>query len=123
MVTLDELSYRLARMEDERGVLDTLYRYGHTFDHGPTRSGWTASPTTACGTRSLVRSSAIGRLASLVRDAASRRPSSPHTHARGFGRYRDRLVRCPDGRYRFTERVIEAEAMELRGTSYVLARR
>src|SRR5439155_20560469 len=32
---LDELGRRLARIEDERGVLDTLYRYGHSIDHGP----------------------------------------------------------------------------------------
>ena len=41
-------------------------------------------------------------------------------YMRGFGRYRDQLVRCADGRWRFTERVIEAEAMELRGRNYVL---
>jgi hypothetical protein len=26
-----------------------------------------------------------------------------------FGRYRDRLVRCPDGKWRFTERICEGE--------------
>ena len=30
---------------------------------------------------------------------------------RVFGRYRDRLVRCPDGRWRFLERVAEVESM------------
>jgi 3-phenylpropionate/cinnamic acid dioxygenase small subunit len=32
---LETLARRLARLEDERAVLDTLYRYGHTIDHGP----------------------------------------------------------------------------------------
>jgi hypothetical protein len=30
---------------------------------------------------------------------------------RVFGRYRDRLVRCPDGRWRFHERIAEVESM------------
>ena len=30
---------------------------------------------------------------------------------RVFGRYRDRLVRCPDGRWRFLERIAEVESM------------
>ena len=29
---------------------------------------------------------------------------------RSFGRYRDRLTRCPDGRWRFIERIAEVEA-------------
>jgi hypothetical protein len=36
-------------------------------------------------------------------------------YTRGFGRYRDHLVRCPDGRWRFRERIIDCEGMELRG--------
>jgi ketosteroid isomerase-like protein len=31
---------------------------------------------------------------------------------RTFGRYRDRLVRCPDQRWRFVERIIDIEAIE-----------
>ena len=30
---------------------------------------------------------------------------------RAFGRYRDTLVRCPDGRWRFTERLPDIEAV------------
>ncbi len=30
---------------------------------------------------------------------------------RVFGRYRDRLARCPDGRWRFRERIAEVESM------------
>lgn len=37
-----------------------------------------------------------------------RYPSGPH--ARSFGRYIDKLVRCPDGRWRFMERIAEREA-------------
>jgi hypothetical protein len=30
---------------------------------------------------------------------------------RVFGRYLDKLVRCPDGRWRFRERIAEVESM------------
>ena len=33
-------------------------------------------------------------------------------HVRAFGRYRDRLARCPDGRWRFVERIVEIEAID-----------
>jgi ketosteroid isomerase-like protein len=33
---------------------------------------------------------------------------------RSFGRYRDRLVRCPDGRWRFQERHAESESSRVR---------
>jgi len=31
-----------------------------------------------------------------------------------FGRYRDTLVRCPDGRWRFSERIAEVESIDKR---------
>lgn len=34
MTDLDELTRRLAALEAERGVLATLYRYGHALDYG-----------------------------------------------------------------------------------------
>ncbi len=34
----------------------------------------------------------------------------------GFGRYRDRLVRCSDARWRFAERNVELESWRKRGT-------
>ena len=38
-----------------------------------------------------------------------RYPAGPGIRA--FGRYRDTLVRCPDGRWRFTERLPEIDAV------------
>src|SRR4051812_40723019 len=32
---LQSLADRVGRLEDERGILATLYRYGHTIDYGP----------------------------------------------------------------------------------------
>ncbi len=155
-----ELAARIARLEDERGLLTTLYRYGHTIDYGPdeewvdlfTEDGvWDSVPNEALGPEAK-RITARGR-------EELRRFIATHTHApvrwhkhflaepvvtidgdvasvtsyfvrldrydrgiymRGFGRYLDRLVRCDDGRWRFTERVIESEAMELRGSDVVL---
>jgi hypothetical protein len=37
-------------------------------------------------------------------------PSGGKPNIMAFGRYRDRLVRCADGRWRFTERICETEA-------------
>ena len=34
MTGLDELTRRLAALEAERGVLATLYKYGHALDYG-----------------------------------------------------------------------------------------
>jgi hypothetical protein len=34
MTDIDELARRLQVLEDERGVLSTLHRYGHTLDYG-----------------------------------------------------------------------------------------
>jgi len=37
-------------------------------------------------------------------------PNGVAPNIMAFGRYRDRLVACPDGRWRFTERICETEA-------------
>jgi ketosteroid isomerase-like protein len=39
-----------------------------------------------------------------------------------FGRYRDRLVRCADGRWRFTERIAEVESVDARYPSLAFRR-
>ena len=39
-------------------------------------------------------------------------PDGPYLYA--FGRYRDRLVRCPDGRWRFRRRLAETEDVHVR---------
>jgi hypothetical protein len=140
---------RLARLEDEAAILDTLYRYGHTLDHGP-QSDWVDCFTddatwTTRRHRHLLAGAAEhnvqGRaaLAELVAGfphppeayhkhmlvepridlegdrcqatsyflAVSAHVTGPYILA--FGRYRDRLVRCPDGRWRFEERVAEID--------------
>ena len=156
---IDGVLRRLAVLEDERAILETLYRYGHTIDHGPdeewldcftTDGVWDSIPGPELGPAAR-RITCRGRaeLAAFIA-GHTHAPQRWHKHLlaepqisltgdeatvlsywvridsydegiymRGFGRYRDRLVRCDDGRWRFAERVIEAEAMELRG-SYVL---
>ena len=132
----------------ERGVLDTLYRYGHSIDYGleaewldcftadgvfDVRRGPGDEPgrrhegrdqlarfvarhtrppdrwhkhllieprVTVEGDRATVRSY-FARL-----DATGE--GTPVVHA--FGRYLDELIREPDGRWRFTQRVAEVEA-------------
>lgn len=37
-------------------------------------------------------------------------PEGGQPNIMAFGRYKDRLVRCPDGRWRFTERLCETES-------------
>jgi hypothetical protein len=39
-------------------------------------------------------------------------PDGPYIYA--FGRYRDRLVRCPDGRWRFRRRLAETEDVKVK---------
>jgi hypothetical protein len=150
----------MAVVEDERAILDTLSRYGHTIDHGPdeewldcfTEDGvWDARPGAGIG-------GAAGGILCRGQDEL-RAFIATHTHAperwhkhllveprirldgdaadvlsywvridlsdagiymRGFGRYVDHLVRCTDGRWRIQERVIECEAMEIRGSDAIL---
>jgi hypothetical protein len=160
MASVDDLAERVARLEDERGVLETLHRYGHTIDHGPddewldcfTADGvWDSIPGPELGDKAE-RITRRGRteLAAFIA-GHTHAPQRWHKHLlaepmirvhgdeadalsywvridsyedgiymRGFGRYRDHLVRGDDGRWRFTSRIIECEAMELRGSSYLL---
>jgi hypothetical protein len=39
-------------------------------------------------------------------------PDGPYIYA--FGRYRDRLIRCPDGRWRFRHRLAETEQVRVK---------
>ena len=139
---------RLARLEEERAILATMYRYGHTIDYGLEQDWldcftddavWDVRPRPG---REGVRRVFSGRreLQGFI-SAHTRAPYKYHkhmliepaieldgVHARvdsyfirvdenregvayimAFGRYRDVLVKCADGRWRFKERVVELE--------------
>jgi ketosteroid isomerase-like protein len=133
---------RLQRLEDERGILSTLYTYGHAVDYGYEDQWvdcWTEDAVLHWPTRP---GPLEGREA--IRDAFRAHTHAPdkfHKHflveprirldgdratvesyyarldqyedgpkVRSFGRYRDVLVRCDDGRWRFKERRAENES-------------
>jgi hypothetical protein len=142
---------RLAALEDERGVLDNLYRYGHAIDYGLEEQWLDCFTEDGCfdlrpvgplaGERARNRH-ARGREALATFIAGhSRAPDAYHKHlvieprvrldgdsatvasyfARidrrtpepfifAFVRYHDDLLRCADGRWRFTLRSVEVEA-------------
>lgn len=160
MSTIDDhadLARRLRVLEDERAVLDTLHRYGHSIDFG-LESDWvdcfvddavyesrTDVPDRLASRRSGTGESTPtgvrhrGRAALVAFAAAhTRAPEHRHMHClveprvvvtgdeatatsyflrvdekgdgreiKCFGRYLDRLVRCPDGRWRLRERIAE----------------
>ncbi len=140
------LQERVQRLEDERAILQTLYRYGHTID-GRLPEEWAdcfvddgyfeirvredGEPARHQGRAALMRFVELSqRPGSLVQhglmepvihidgDTASvtsnwvmlRERGVSEPFLRGWGIYRDRLVRCPDGRWRFTERVAISQA-------------
>ena len=99
MTSMEE---RLRLLEDERAILETLYAYGHGLDYG------LEDDFMVCWTEDAVllwpdRASAESMFARLDDYACG--PA-----VRSFGRYRDSLVRCADGHWRFTERFAEREA-------------
>jgi len=143
---LSALQARLRALEEERNILRTLYRYGHTMDYGPgeewvdcfTEDGVFAAPRREGGGH---RQEGRAALTAFMANH-SRAPAKYHKHllieprisingnearvesyfarldeTRGepylqsFGRYKDRLVKCPDGVWRFKERIAEVEAI------------
>jgi 3-phenylpropionate/cinnamic acid dioxygenase small subunit len=140
---------QLLLLDDERRILDTLHRYGHTIDYQledewmdcfTEDATWEThrGPLAAQGRReeTIRGRSALQRLFA----GFSRPPEWWNKHilaqprlevdgdrctvhsyfmvltahptgsfVRVFGRYRDRLVRCPDGRWRFEQRVCEID--------------
>ena len=136
----------LRELLEERAILQTLYRYGHTIDYGLeaewvdlfTEDGvWDVRPV---NDESRPRLRVSGR-AELERFIAThtRAPETYHKHFlvepliridgneatvesyyarideredgpyfRSFGRYRDRMVKSADGRWRFRERTVES---------------
>lgn len=138
-----ELARRVRALEDERGILRTLYAYGHSIDYGDEAmflDCWTHDAVLQWPSREPIE----GRdaLAAAFR-AHTHAPDAYHKHfmveprievsgdeasaqslysrldrdddgepyVRSFGRYVDRLARCPDGRWRFTFRRAENEAL------------
>ena len=153
MTGLDELIRRLAALEAERGVLATLYQYGHALDYGA-EADWVDCFAAAAhyelrdrgaGTADSVRSyDGRDELAAFAA-GHTRAPERFHKHlvadplisvdgdratassyflrldevggervVYAFGRYRDELVRCPDGRWRFAVRIAEIESRRAR---------
>ncbi len=153
MTGLDELTRRLQVLEAERGVLATLYQYGHGLDYGA-EADWVDCFTAAAhyevrepgtGTTASVRSyDGRDELAAFA-SRHTRAPERFHKHlvadpliaidgdrataasyflrlddvdgereVYAFGRYRDELVHCADGRWRFTVRIAEVESRRVR---------
>jgi hypothetical protein len=146
---MDELTARLARLEDERAVLDNLHRYGHSIDYGleddwvdcflpdgrfEVRRRLNAANNTVCeGSHALRRFVSnhtrppqkyhkhivVDSRIVLSEDRATsvsyflRVDADMENDGESFiyamGRYHDTLARCPDGRWRFVERVAEVE--------------
>jgi len=152
---LSRLEEQVSRSEDERGILATLYKYGHSIDYG-LEADWVEcfaedgafdmrrrpDFAPAEGQRHQGRKA----LAAFVA-THTRAPARWHKHmvvepvvtvdgdgatvtsyflrmdedeggsdayAFAFGRYRDRMVRCEDGVWRFQERVVEIESLHPR---------
>ncbi|MBM3678913.1 MAG: nuclear transport factor 2 family protein [Actinobacteria bacterium] len=135
------LDARLGRLEDERAILDTLYAYGHSIDYGERNvwlDCFTPSAILRWPHATLTGHDEIGvafdehshapqafhkhfLVEPRIRvegDCATADsyftriddgPSGPFL--RSFGRYRDVLVRCADGRWRIQERLAERESL------------
>lgn len=148
------LAATVRALEDERGILKTLYQYGHAIDYGD-HEEWVdcftedavynvcrgeqtgrASDSFCCEGRAELAAfvsrrsrppkawykhllfepliTIEGRCATAVSYFAIFDHASSGPYLRGFGRYRDRLVYCSDGEWRFKERTAEFESSRSR---------
>jgi hypothetical protein len=145
-VAEESLEARLKTLEDERSIIQTLYRYGHSLDYGDEEAY--VDCFTDDGVFEVRRRVAdvtqrvVGRNARRVFVAQhSRAPEGWHKHmvvqplinvdgdlascvsyalvlvdhedrplVRDFARYKDRLRRCEDGKWRIEERIAESES-------------
>jgi hypothetical protein len=147
--SIEGIVARLAALEDERAILQTLYRYGHALDYGReqdwvecftedgvfevrSRSGETFvraegreqllafavghTRPPAAYHKHLVADPAIevdGDAANVdsyfARVDAEDEGEGGHASIVAMGRYRDRLVRCPDRVWRMSLRLAEMQ--------------
>jgi ketosteroid isomerase-like protein len=140
-VDIEGLHERLRVLEDERSILDTLYQYGHSIDYGvrdewldcwAPGSVLTWPHMTFTGLDEIAgafdghshapeayhkhlliepRITLAGDTATVDSYFARVNDSPSGPVMRSFGRYRDVLIRCEDGRWRFMERVTERESL------------
>ncbi|MBI2867804.1 MAG: nuclear transport factor 2 family protein [Chloroflexi bacterium] len=142
-----QLEARLKWLEDDRAVLSTLYRYGHSIDYG-LEQDWVDCFTEDGVFELMSRMESFQSARYAGREALAafiaRSPKPPAKYRKhvlvepvisldgglarvqsyymtlhedkgvplisAFGRYHDTLVKCPDGRWRFKERIADIEA-------------
>lgn len=135
---LREVLLRLQRLEDERAVIDRLYEYAHSMDHGPVarlRDCFTEDREVEGRWQGLFERRSTGnrshpwkqvpnskhlvscpRVTSLQGDVATVEAYWTYVtddgdvpHLRAFGRYIDRMKRCSDGKWRIWRRIVDIE--------------
>jgi ketosteroid isomerase-like protein len=139
--SLRETGERLRRLEDQQAILDCLYAYAHSLDYGLRDAWldcWTPDAELVWPHATHRGHEEIGRAyddhshapeawhkhvlveprivlegdRATVDSYFTRVNDSPAGPVlRSMGRYRDVLVRCPDGRWRLQRRVTERESL------------
>lgn len=137
---MSSLEERVRRIEDERSIQQTMYRYGYAIDYGSEEEWlncwsedavlyWTESPFR--GHEQLLiafrahthapdvfhkhfvvnaRITIAGETASAQSMFARLDSYQDGPQILAFGRYLDKFVRCQDGEWRFSERKAEVES-------------
>ena len=136
-----DVEARRRRLEDQNEILDTLYQYGHSIDYGWREEWldcWTEDavlrwPHATFTGRTEIAGAFDGHshapdayhkhclVEPRVRCSGDRatvdsyfmriNASAVGPVVRSMGRYRDVLVRCPNGRWRIKERLLERESL------------
>jgi ketosteroid isomerase-like protein len=136
-----DLEARLRRLEDEHAILDTLSAYGHSIDYGDRKAWLDCYTETAVLRWPHVTLTGHAEIGAAFDDHSHAPEKfhkhflvEPRVHVdgdratadsyftridngpdgpflRSFGRYRDVLVRCEDGRWRIAERLTERESL------------